>query len=283
MRHKLIILILTCLIIMYSFIYSQPDDFPVLRGPYLGQKPPGMKAEIFAPGIISLKGPENRESDIIFWPDGKRCVFARWGKGIPEFTLFESRVEKGKWTKPANSRVFPKGGYLPCVSPDGKKVIYTTAESAHKWPPHLYLSKERGKVWSQPRLICEGMYASMALDGTIYYADNGFAVFRRYTNGVFEKKERVGKHIYSGHDYGHLYIAPDKSYLLFGDGELFVVFPTGENSWSKPKNMTDLLGIKPAGKPRGTYDGKYLFFTSRNDIYWADARIIDELKPKELK
>ena len=28
-------------------------EFPVLKGPYLGQKPPGMKPEIFAQGIIT--------------------------------------------------------------------------------------------------------------------------------------------------------------------------------------------------------------------------------------
>jgi len=34
-------------------------------------------------------------------------------------------------------------------------------------------------------------------------------------------------------------------------------------------------------------DGKYLFFTSKKtgngDIYWVDARIIEHLKPKDLK
>jgi len=28
------------------------DDFPVLEGPYLAQKPPGLTAEPFAPGIL---------------------------------------------------------------------------------------------------------------------------------------------------------------------------------------------------------------------------------------
>lgn len=30
--------------------------FPILKGPYMGQKPPGMMAEPFAPGIISKNG-----------------------------------------------------------------------------------------------------------------------------------------------------------------------------------------------------------------------------------
>jgi hypothetical protein len=30
--------------------FSQQRDFPKLTGPYLGQKPPGMMPEVFAPG-----------------------------------------------------------------------------------------------------------------------------------------------------------------------------------------------------------------------------------------
>ena len=34
-------------------IHAQQENFPVLKGPYLGQKPPGLTPEIFAPEIIS--------------------------------------------------------------------------------------------------------------------------------------------------------------------------------------------------------------------------------------
>jgi Tol biopolymer transport system component len=40
-------------------------------------------------------------------------------------------------------------------------------------------------------------------------------------------------------------------------------------------------------RPRLTTDGKYMFFLRENheslDIYWVDAKIIEELKPKEVK
>jgi hypothetical protein len=35
--------------------HAQQSDFPHLKGPYLGQKPPGMTPEVFAPGIVSSK------------------------------------------------------------------------------------------------------------------------------------------------------------------------------------------------------------------------------------
>ena len=34
---------------------SHARDFPVLEGPYMGQTPPGMTAEVFAPGIVSTE------------------------------------------------------------------------------------------------------------------------------------------------------------------------------------------------------------------------------------
>jgi len=50
--------------IMFSLIFLftscyQRDEFPILKGRYLGQKPPGMTPEVFAPGIVST-GTMNR-------------------------------------------------------------------------------------------------------------------------------------------------------------------------------------------------------------------------------
>ena len=54
MKH---ILTYFCLILLTIFIIGggliSKEEFPVLEGPYLGQKPPGMIPKIFAPGIIS--------------------------------------------------------------------------------------------------------------------------------------------------------------------------------------------------------------------------------------
>jgi len=43
------------------------DVFPVLRGPYLGQKPPGMAPEVFAPGIVTTE--LNEHGSPTFSPD----------------------------------------------------------------------------------------------------------------------------------------------------------------------------------------------------------------------
>jgi hypothetical protein len=40
---------------------------------------------------------------------------------------------------------------------------------------------------------------------------------------------------------------------------------------------------KKAGYAMLSPDGKYLFFSAGGDIYWVSAKIIEDLRPKELK
>jgi len=52
--------------------YLKQKDFPILKGPYLGQKPSGMSPEIFAPGMVST---ELEEFGCSFTPDGTEVYF----------------------------------------------------------------------------------------------------------------------------------------------------------------------------------------------------------------
>ena len=49
------------------------NDFPVLRGPWLGQPPPGDAAEVFAPGV--LKPSTGYHSSVVFHPDGDEACW----------------------------------------------------------------------------------------------------------------------------------------------------------------------------------------------------------------
>ena len=49
-------------------------QFPILKGEYLGQKPPGRLPEIFAPGIINTNAVE---MCISFIPGAKELYFSR--------------------------------------------------------------------------------------------------------------------------------------------------------------------------------------------------------------
>jgi hypothetical protein len=68
---------------------------------------------------------------------------------------------------------------------------------------------------------------------------------------------------------------------------LYIAFKDKVGKWMTPVYMGDEINSGGAGFAFVSPDGRYLFFNSgRNgnyDIYWVDAGIIDELKPKELK
>jgi hypothetical protein len=53
MKQKATITGVMILLVIILSNSTQQTDFPVLKGPYLGQKPPGMKPEVFAPGMYS--------------------------------------------------------------------------------------------------------------------------------------------------------------------------------------------------------------------------------------
>jgi len=69
-RWKLFVLISIAAILLTGC--TKQNDFHALGGPYLGQKPPGMTPEIFAPGITSTG---HEEFKAVFSPDGKEPMF----------------------------------------------------------------------------------------------------------------------------------------------------------------------------------------------------------------
>jgi hypothetical protein len=91
-QNKIIIFMITLAILPHGFLTSheKTKNFPVLKGPYLGQKPPGSTPEIFAPGHVCT---DLDEYGCTFSPDGRKLFFGRkmdiyWvsTKAIPDFT-----------------------------------------------------------------------------------------------------------------------------------------------------------------------------------------------------
>lgn len=65
---KRLILIICMLLVMAITIDAQQSDFPKLTGPFLGQKPPGLVPEVFAPGVLSQFS--MLHGKIVFSPNG---------------------------------------------------------------------------------------------------------------------------------------------------------------------------------------------------------------------
>ena len=82
MKYICISIVLLFSILAFSSNSYGQDEFPVLEGPYFGQKPPGLIPELFAPGIISISG--RHEMGVSFSPDLDEMYFAVQKKtGVP--------------------------------------------------------------------------------------------------------------------------------------------------------------------------------------------------------
>jgi hypothetical protein len=280
---------------MAGIAYAQTEiiDFPALKGPYLGQEPPGMTPEIFAPGIVSVG--KYSEFVCMFTPGAEECVFDRHGDDeYQRRAIFTTRIENGKWIKPETHHVFAKCGdvFLPTVSPDGQYWFFTSKslpvpDGLKKIIP-LYFIKKTETGWTEPSYVTQSIHASMTLDGTVY-VNSG-----REINSQSGLKTIVDLYKAVPFDAGHSVISPDGSYLIFDnrelprDGEcrLFVSFRKDDGSWSNPVSLGTVIQ-QNAFCAWITYDGKYIFFHSldnaKGNIYWISAEIIEALRPDELK
>ena len=283
---KRLIFIISLLLAVAISINAQQSDFPKLTGPYLGQKPPGMTPEIFAPGLISSK--EFIEFKGSFSPDGKEYYYYK--HALPEFmpTIYFTKVENGVWTEPTEL-IITKGARAahPCISYDNKNLFFTwTFNRDQNKQSGFYVSAKTDTGWSAPAFAGNGMFLTSDNLGNLYTTESvwggqpkHYIARVSFDNGTFAKYERlkVNPHY---ENQTHPCIAPDGSYIIFDinveNGSLFVSFKDKDGNWGEAIDLTR-HGFEPDS--RGAYispDGKYLFFSYKDDIWWVDARIIEE-------
>ena len=154
MKHKWILFSWTGFILMLVTGCAKKDDLPVLKGPYLGQEPPAMTPELFAPGIITTEFHEH--SSPAFSPDGNEVYwsvfFNFWG---PQVILF-MRMENGRWTRPevaSFSGQYSDGN--PCFSHDGRKIFFESRRPVHVGGPYtgetdLWVVERTDTGWGEP-------------------------------------------------------------------------------------------------------------------------------------
>ena len=269
-----------CFLIIILFVFlllgcSQEDDFPMLKGPYLGQKPPGMAPEIFAPGIVSTGFVEQFA---YFTRDGKELYWLL--RGAPHTVILYMKESKGRWTKPCvapfSGRYFAKF----CLSPDGKRIILTSTQPKSGWgePTDIlttWIVEKTDVGWSDPKLIDtleDAAAPSISSQGTLYFyldIDNERDIYMsKYVNGSYVDPIKLSNAINTEFDEVDPFIAPDESYIMYGasgpmgDG-LYISFKRKDGSWIKAINMSLNTEIpSDANCPSVTFDNKYLFFTS---------------------
>ncbi|MEE8481364.1 MAG: ankyrin repeat domain-containing protein [Desulfobacterales bacterium] len=291
---------------------NSPKQFPLLQGEYLGQKPPGMKPELFAPGILSTSVDEALYH---YMDGGKIFIFSRPSPHNPEtYLTYITELKDGKWTEPYQFPLKDKPWYYNyTVAPVGKTVYFTSPLSPdgsvqlQDW--NIWITKKTAEGWSKPRMLeapvssdKRDVCPSVTKDGTIYFFSDragGFGpgdIYRaRLVNGKYTEVENLGEVVNTEYDEIDVSIAFDESYLIFqsnrpgrfGKYDLYCTFRNQDDTWTVPVNMgKDINTSATDDRPYITPDGKYFFFGSHKsgnlDMYWVDAKIIEDLKPKKL-
>jgi Tol biopolymer transport system component len=260
-----------------------------------------MTPELFAPGFVSTRA---RELNAAFTPDGDELYFTRRIDDRP--TLMTTRWLDGVWTPPAIagfSGVF--SDVDPFVSRDGLRLYFSSKrpvdgtgeeKDADLW----YVEREEAGDWGEPvhleDLATAGRddyYTSLSDDGALYFSifdqDGDGDIYRaQRRNGGFGPAERVAGGVSTEDSEHDPFVAPDGSYLIFtsdrsgghGSADLYISFADQEGAWIEPVNLGGSINsahydfcamLSP--------DGEYLFWTSRNDIYWVDSEVIERLRP----
>ncbi len=298
MNNKSVAILIVVFALLFAFSCANDEqendkDFPVLKGPYLDQKPPGMLPEVFAPGIVSTG---INEASLVFSPDGKSMYYniTHLTHGFTAIVFREQK--KGLWTE---LRVAPFSGKFndsdAFFSHDGRKLFFTSDRPKER-------EREAGNLdiweveweetgWSEPKNLGAEINSEdfdvnpcVTRDGTLYFASNragghgAHDIYRsRLKNGKYTEPENLGDAINSSNFESSPLVSPDESYLIFNvfalteaktKSGLHISFKKSDGSWSEAVNMGNVVNdLKPAMFAFVTYDGKYLFFTNAKVPY----------------
>lgn len=274
-------------------LISQQGDFPKFTGPYLGQKPPGMIPEAFAPELLSTM------LGYAFSSYGAELYF-----GSLSGIMF-SRQENGRWTEPQKAPF--SGRYHDFdfnFSPDGASLFFTSnrplvKDEAPQNQNDIWVVHRTETGWAEPINIGlpvnteqNEVYPSVSKNGNLYFfrdVRSGTATAAdiycsKLVNGHYTTPEKLGNEINSEFPDIDPFIAPNESYLIFhsfrpdgfGRADLYISFRKNDGTWMRALNMGEKIntaGGDSSGKV--SPDGKYFFFTRSGKPYWVSADIIE--------
>lgn len=266
-------------------------NYPSFEGPYMGQKPPGMVAEPFAPGVISTDG---WEVEGVFAPGMNEFYFTTSKEEPFKPTIIGFRRENNIWRKYTEFRRTGETAF----SPDGSRMHMAKGykdRDGSGWTARKSLGPLFDRAdWGIMRL-------TTSAKGTYVFDDyKSGDVIRISTvkDGTRQPPVVMDEVVNSGSFTAHPFIAPDESYLIwdseraegFGDSDLYIRFKQADGSWGPAINMGESVNTENwEAFASVTSDGKYMLFNRgvdtanhNTDLYWVDAAIIEQLRPQTI-
>ena len=290
---------------------EQGPTFVPSSGGYLGQAPPELIPEVFAPGLVSTGAPEFHPA---ISPDGKRIYFSRMDASFTSSILVLEQTEDG-WNGPTTA---PFSGRFndaaPFFSPDGSDLYFMSmrprsgegepGREAHLWKLSTDEIDAAQPIYvGSPTGHTQGWWtARLHSDGYFYFGCGALAkdlLRTRLTDGAFEAPESLGPVI---NDPEAVDVEPalssDGSFIVFysagrpdqmGEGllgDLYVSFRRPDDSWGPAVTLgPEVNSTSEENWPVISPDGKYLFFSSARDnpngfpdIFWVDIEAVTRLR-----
>jgi len=270
---------------------------------YFSQSPPGLTPEIFAPGIISKE--DEFEFGSVFTADGTEFFYAVNVNNKAEIRY--TKLANSQWTAPERIIYHDQYGYNdPFLSPDEQKLYFISKQPLNKKGAEkdydLWYAEKQTDGWSEPinagRTVnsdSNEYYISFTDEEKLYFASNIHATQRgdydiyasQHINGQFQTPQRLSDSVNTPNYEADVFVAYDESYLIycgerkggFGRGDLYISFRKSDGSWTTAQNMGDAINtLNYEFCPFVTKDGKYLFYSSNQDIYWVSAKVIDQFR-----
>jgi len=282
-----------CLALLFVLLFLScqgKTEAPILKGEYLGQEPPGMEGELFAPGIMSTGMPE---LNAVFFPGGKEVIYSI-GVGEMKWVMVMIKEVDGAWTKP---KIAPfsgdYGGVDPFVSFDGNRVYFCSnrprnAEEEAREDYDIWYVDRVETGWLEPvnmgspvNTDTHEFYPSLTREGTMYVQsrrEGGIGqsdIYRlELQDGCYVTADCLPEPVNSPGFEGDAFIAPNESYIIVStyrpeinigrSSDLYISFRTDDGSWSNLINMGERVnGTGGENCQILSPCGKYLFYTSR--------------------
>ena len=217
MRKYVLIFSALALVVLFNACNtkkSKENNLSAEQSLYLGQKPPGLKPEPFAPGIVTTEGWEYCGG---FTPDLKEFYYLREIGETKEDKKTEFVVIQNKDNQWKKTVISLRVG-TPFISPDGK-IMYLGKR---------YKERLDNGNWSEIKKLgfpfdsLPIMRLTASSKGTYFFDEfksdfTGDIRYSRIVNGEREEPKLLSKKINGGKSF-HPFIASDESYLIF-DGK----------------------------------------------------------------
>ena len=252
---------------------------------YCGETPPGDVPVKFAPGVVSTPEMEYR---LVISPTGEDIFFCREGT----LKHIRRKPDGSGWDAPVTPAFC--GDHIngeSWFSADGSELYFCSRRPMPnaKVALNVWVTEKVGGEWGPAKPLGSPINdqtahaISVSNSGTMYAS--GIIRFRA-DSGRYLPAESLTPPIEGYHPC----IAPDESFLIFGnrreggmDGDLYIIFRKSDGTWTDRVSLGDKINTyKKEGNASLSPDGRYLFFSRAEDIYWVRAAFIDTLKAQAL-